>query len=189
MYSIYSCFFWTRALLGNQNKTTFLGCFHVHELLVWRSLWKSDSDSSSLWNYGFILCFPLMTGYYLNKQQQQNKKKTDALCRLFYNNIIEFCNVFDSCLGCQPRMLCLNRCDMALSNIHKLRFTNYKLFSFIALPAFQSLKTFTSGSKEQGKAEQSGGDGKEIWKGSGREIRMHYIQVRSCQGTNLINKI
>lgn len=116
-----------------------------------------------------------------------SRHKIDALCRLLCSNIIELCNVFDSCLGCQPRMLCLNRCDVALSNVHKLRFPNYKLFSFIAIPAFQSLRIFTSGSEEQGRTEQPVGEGKDMRKGGGGEIRMHSRHGRSCQSTNLIN--
>lgn len=116
-----------------------------------------------------------------------SRHKIDALCRLLFSNVTELCNVFDSCLGRQPRMFCLNRCDVALSNVRKLRFPNYKLFSFIAIPAFQSLTTFTSGSEEQGRIEQSTGEGKDMRKGGGRVIRMLSIHGRSCQSTNLIN--
>lgn len=75
---------------------------------------------------------------------------------------------------------------MALSNIHKLRFPNYKLFSFIVIPAFQSLTTFTRGREEQGRTEQPAGEGKDMRKGGGRIIRMHSIHGRSYQSTNLI---
>lgn len=116
-----------------------------------------------------------------------SRHKIDALCRLLYSHVIELCNVFDSCLGRQPRMFCLNRCDMALSNVHKWRFPNYKLFSFIAVPAFQSLRTFTSGSEELERTEQPAGEGEDMGKGGGRVIRMLSIHGRSCQSTNLIN--
>lgn len=88
------------------------------------------------------------------------RHKIDALCWLLYSNVIELCNIFDSCLGRQPRMLYLNRCDVALSNVHKLRFPHYELFSAIAIPDFQSLTALTSGSVEQGRTGQAGGMGR-----------------------------
>lgn len=39
----------------------------------------------------------------------------------------------------KPRMLGLNRFNVGLSDVNKVRFANYdKLFTFIAIPAFQS---------------------------------------------------
>lgn len=116
-----------------------------------------------------------------------SRHKIDALCWLLYSNVIELCNVFSSCLGRQPRTFCLNRCDVALSDVRRLRFPNYKLFSFIAIPDFQSLTTFTSWSEEQGRTEQPAREGKDMRKGGGRVIRMLSILGQSCQSINLIN--
>lgn len=119
--------------MGNQYETTLLGSFHVYETLDWRSLQKAESDSSSLWNCRILLC-PPPHDELLSKQT--NKQQKDVLCWLIYN-IVEFCDVFDSCLGCQPKVLSFGRFHAVLWNTQELRVSNYKLFSFIVFPAFQ----------------------------------------------------
>jgi hypothetical protein len=59
-------------------------------------------------------------------------------------------------------MLYLNSFNTVLSNIHKLRFSNYKLFSFTAIRAFQSLTTFTSVWRDEERAGQLDRDGRKI---------------------------
>lgn len=91
--------------------TSLLWCFHVHEPVVRRSLWKTDF--ASLLNFSLFCAFSLVTGRYLNRKY---------IC-VWINStlkVIECCIVFDNCLGFKPRVFDLNRFIVELSDINFL---------------------------------------------------------------------